>query len=195
MNSRPCLKARVSAVRADGATIFFAKPPTSRPRWSLQIPATAPCCDSLHHDPSTFNFHEPDGGGDHPSIGKPLSSLSLCFPSFWFQCSYRLRSLIASVITPRGRGLLFRKTFAFRSFQMSQSTLARIPPDFDPTWEEGGDVRAFQERSYTSDTMDRVRVFSCKGFPSLGEHYCIHSIGRSEFSGSAESAICESIGS
>ncbi|XP_056172748.1 uncharacterized protein LOC130139561 isoform X2 [Syzygium oleosum] len=135
MNSRPCLKARVSAVRADGATIFFAKPPTSRPRWSLQIPATAPCCDSLHHDPSTFNFHEPDGGGDHPSIGKPLSSLSLCFPSFWFQCSYRLRSLIASVITPRGRGLLFRKTFAFRSFQMSQSTLARIPPDFDPTWE------------------------------------------------------------
>ncbi|XP_056172749.1 uncharacterized protein LOC130139561 isoform X3 [Syzygium oleosum] len=107
MNSRPCLKARVSAVRADGATIFFAKPPTSRPRWSLQIPATAPCCDSLHHDPSTFNFHEPDGGGDHPSI----------------------------VITPRGRGLLFRKTFAFRSFQMSQSTLARIPPDFDPTWE------------------------------------------------------------
>ncbi|XP_056166734.1 uncharacterized protein LOC115674321 [Syzygium oleosum] len=103
----PRLKASVSAARADEATIFFAKPPTSRPRWSLQIPATAPCRDSLHHDPSTFNFHELDGGGDHPSI----------------------------VITPRGRGLLFRKTFAFRSFQMSQSTPARIPPDFDPTWE------------------------------------------------------------
>ncbi|XP_056161244.1 uncharacterized protein LOC115680360 [Syzygium oleosum] len=81
---------------------------------------------------------------------------------------------------------------------MSQSTPARIPPDFDPTWEVTQKEEMFERfRSVLTHRtqMDRVRVFSCKGFPSLGERCCIHSIGRSEFSSSAKSTICESIGS
>ncbi|XP_039159104.1 uncharacterized protein LOC108955793 [Eucalyptus grandis] len=61
--------ARVSATNVEGARICFANPSMRVPSSFLRIPATNPPIMELHHEPSTFNFRNLEGGGFQLFVG------------------------------------------------------------------------------------------------------------------------------